>query len=51
MIRRSGRGSWTGQNNPVVKDKAGKEIGYNKLLSFYEDTDDKKGKKKIIMVT
>lgn len=45
VIRRSGRGSWTGQNNPVVKDKAGNDIGYNKLLTFYEDTDDKKGKK------
>ncbi|XP_017252105.1 NAC domain-containing protein JA2-like [Daucus carota subsp. sativus] len=45
VIRRSGRGSWTGQNNPVVKDKAGKKIGYNKLLTFYEDSDDKKGKK------
>ncbi|XP_017252092.1 NAC domain-containing protein 71-like [Daucus carota subsp. sativus] len=45
VIRRSGRGSWTGQNNPVVKDKAGKGIGYNKLLTFYEDSDDKKGKK------
>ncbi|WOH14760.1 hypothetical protein DCAR_0934283 [Daucus carota subsp. sativus] len=45
VIRRSGRGSWTGQNNPVVKDRAGNEIGYNKLLTFYEDTDGKKGKK------
>ena len=44
MIRRCGHGSWTGQNNPVVKDEAGNVIGYNKLLTFYEDSDDKKGK-------
>ena len=45
VVRRSGRGSWTGQNNPIVKDKEGNEVGYNKLLTFYEDSDDKKGKK------
>lgn len=48
MIRRSGCGSWTGQNNPVVKNKAGDDIGYNKLLTFYKDSDDKKKRKKKI---
>lgn len=46
VIRRSGRGSWTGQNNPTVKNKAGHDIGYNKLLTFYEDGDGKNGSEK-----
>ena len=41
VIRRCCHGSWTGQNNPVVRDKAGNVIGYNKLLTFYEDADNK----------
>lgn len=49
VIRRSGCGSWTGQNNPTVKNKAGDAIGYNKLLTFYKDSDDKKKKKKKIL--
>ncbi|KAK1388764.1 hypothetical protein POM88_016942 [Heracleum sosnowskyi] len=46
VIRRSGRGSWKGQNNSIVKNNAGVYIGYNKLLNFYKDSDGKKGKKK-----
>ncbi|KAK1371471.1 hypothetical protein POM88_037563 [Heracleum sosnowskyi] len=49
VIRRSGRGSWTGQNNPIVKNKTGVDIGYNKLLTFYKDSDGKKGRKKKIL--
>ncbi|KAK1371450.1 hypothetical protein POM88_037542 [Heracleum sosnowskyi] len=49
VIRRSGRGSWTGQNNPIVKNKTDVDIGYNKLLTFYKDSDGKKGRKKKIL--
>ncbi|KAK1370113.1 hypothetical protein POM88_036205 [Heracleum sosnowskyi] len=49
MMRRSGGGSWKGQNNFIVKNNAGVDIGYNKLLTFYKDSDGKKGKKKKIL--
>ncbi|KAK1395030.1 hypothetical protein POM88_014086 [Heracleum sosnowskyi] len=49
VTRRSGRGTWTGQNTRVVENVAGDKIGYKKLFTFYRDTDDKlKKKKKII---
>ncbi|KAK1370515.1 hypothetical protein POM88_036607 [Heracleum sosnowskyi] len=49
VTRRSGRGTWTGQNTRVVENATGDKIGYKKLLTFYRDSDDKlKKKKKII---
>ena len=46
VTRRSGRGSWTGRRTWFVKNVAGNNIGYKKLLTFFTD-DDNKGKKKI----
>lgn len=49
VTRRSGHGSWTGQNTRFVENVAGDKIGYKKLLTFYRDNDDKLRKKKKIV--